>query len=155
MFELVSLAGPTPHADTAGAQKRSRSKQQVTGHNNNDNSAADTDWSTHTETAVTIIDMGIHKVQGLAEPLLLVQVMPPGLEARAQCFPAFNTVQQKTPGYFDAPATLKSPLPVRGCDIDWKTVALPEVTLVFCAVENYNQMLKSSRWVCGHQGGCC
>lgn len=97
------------------------------------------------EKSVMVIDMGVHKLQGISEPVHLVQVMPPGLEARAKYFGPLSTMQQKTPGYFDAPATLLAPLPATGCDVHWQDVALPEVTLVFCAVENYNQMVALNR----------
>jgi len=47
--------------------------------------------------------MGAHKLNGVPEPLQLQQVLPPGLEDRALMFAPLTTLQQKTPGYFDAP----------------------------------------------------
>jgi hypothetical protein len=49
--------------------------------------------------SVLVLDMGLHKLPGLAEAVQLVSVLPPVLEGRAHYFPALNTLQQHTPGY--------------------------------------------------------
>jgi hypothetical protein len=107
--------------------------------------------------AVTVVDMGIHKVRGSAEPLQLLTVLPPGLEGRGHFYPPLNTLQQYTPGYFNAPGASAAPLqppkkqmrqdnisfcyspsPSAVCD-------LPPVVMVFCAVDNYQSMLTANR----------
>lgn len=100
---------------------------------------------TSNEEAILVIDMGIHKLQGIQEPVHIIQALPPGLEARAAYFEPLNTLQQKTPGYFDAPATKEAPLPVHGCEVLWLHVHLTEVTLVFCAIDNYKNMLEANQ----------
>lgn len=83
------------------------------------------------------------------------QVMPPGLEDRALCFGPLSTLQQKTPGYFDAPGTrgVSSMRAPRTGESGGGSVAgqqllrplLPEVTLVFAAVDGYTAMLAADR----------
>jgi hypothetical protein len=54
--------------------------------------------------SVLVLDMGLHKLPGIAEAVQLVTVLPPVLEGRAHYFPPLNTLRQHTPGYL-----------VRGC----------------------------------------
>eukprot|EP00775_Hariotina_reticulata_P012684 gene12684-12814_t len=101
--------------------------------------------------------MGIHKVRGSVEPVQLLTVLPPGLEARGHFYPPLNTLQQYTPGYFNAPGASAAPLqppkkqprqdnlsfcyspgPSAVCD-------LPPVVMVFCAIDNYQSMLTANR----------
>lgn len=63
--------------------------------------------------------------------------MPCGLEDRARFFPRLDSLRQKTPGFFDAPAAGLAPLGA------WRAGAMaapdagpfPETTVVFCTVD--------------------
>lgn len=111
-------------------------------------------------TAVMVLDMGIHKLSGILEPVQLVLALPPGLEARAHYFPPLSTRQQQTPGYLDAPAAAASPLTVEPCrthpdylgarhagamSVARSICVLPPVVMVFCAVDGYHDMLAADR----------
>eukprot|EP00878_Enallax_costatus_P015388 GHUV01016119.1.p1 GENE.GHUV01016119.1~~GHUV01016119.1.p1 ORF type:complete len:570 (+),score=146.72 GHUV01016119.1:1073-2782(+) len=113
-------------------------------------------------TAVMVLDMGIHKLPGIAEPLQLITVLPPGLEARAHFYPPLCTQQQQTPGYLDAPAAAQSPLVIEAysrhtqhgyfdpraagaMSVAKSIVILPPVLMVFCAVDGYHDMLAANR----------
>lgn len=117
--------------------------------------------------AVMVLDTGIHKLAGIAEPIQLVSALPPGLEARAHYYPPLGTQQQQTPGYLDAPATAASPLaaepagghtqlglyesrPAASRQAGALAVArsicvLPPVVMVFCAVDGYHDMIAANR----------
>ncbi|WIA33706.1 hypothetical protein OEZ86_006824 [Tetradesmus obliquus] len=105
--------------------------------------------------SVLVLDMGLHKLPGVAEAVQLVSVLPPVLEGRAHCFPALNTLQQHTPGYLDAPATHASPLHVEvshqrsgrssASRLARSVCPLPPVVMVFCAVDGYRQMSLADR----------
>lgn len=110
-------------------------------------------------TAVMVLDMGIHKLSGHAEPVQLVVALPPGFEARANYHALLSTMQQQTPGYLDAPAASASPLGAEDprkhgqllrnrlgrVSVPRNMFKLPPVVMVFCAVDGYHDMLVSNR----------
>jgi hypothetical protein len=65
--------------------------------------------------------------------------MPCGLEDRARFFPRLDSVRQKTPGFFDAPAAGLVPLGVdRGPGAPGaEGRAFPETTIVFCTIDRW------------------
>jgi hypothetical protein len=64
--------------------------------------------------------------------------MPCGLEDRARFFPRLDSLRQKTPGYFDAPATGLAPLGARrGAGEPGPGAAFPETTVVFCTIDKW------------------
>eukprot|EP00775_Hariotina_reticulata_P012686 gene12686-12816_t len=106
--------------------------------------------------AVAVVDMGIHKLAGVTEPVHLLTILPPGLEARAHFCPPINSLQQYTPGYFNAPGTAAAPLQVpktivgrltSTCGMPGPTsmCPLPPVVMVFCAIDQYQDMLSANR----------
>lgn len=134
---------------TPGSQRHSTTGGAITKKNiekNSTHAAYATKSSKVNERAITVLDMGIHKLRGIREPLHLVQAMPPGLQPRAQCFRRLSSLQQKTPGYFDAPGAVDAPLHSLACDWKWMaSSSLPEVTLVFCVVDRYSDMVAANR----------
>jgi hypothetical protein len=68
--------------------------------------------------------------------------MPCGLEDRARFFPRLDSLRQKTPGFFDAPAAGLAPLGVNGAPAVQGYGApdrgpFPEVTIVFCTIDKW------------------
>ena len=78
--------------------------------------------------------------------------MPCGLEDRARFFPRLDSLRQRTPGFFDAPATGLAPLAAGGAGnvaaaaaaggglgggggAAGDEAAFPEVTIAFCAID--------------------
>jgi len=65
------------------------------------------------------------------------QIMPCGLEDRARFFPRLDSLRQKTPGFFDAPAAGLAPLGIgrlcRGQPLDMEV--FPETAIVFCTID--------------------
>jgi hypothetical protein len=107
--------------------------------------------------AAAVVDMGIHKLTGVTEPVHLLTILPPGLEARAHFCPPINSLQQYTPGYFDAPGTAAAPLQVPKTPVGRLTSTcgmpgpnsmhlLPSVVMVFCAIDQYQDMLSANRY---------
>ena len=63
--------------------------------------------------------------------------MPCGLEDRARFFPRLDSLRQRTPGFFDAPAAGLAPLGAsRGAGGPPAAAGeFPETTIVFCTID--------------------
>ncbi|GIM09453.1 hypothetical protein Vretimale_13299, partial [Volvox reticuliferus] len=97
--------------------------------------------------AISVVNMGVYELNagGSLEYVNITQVLVPGLEERARLGKPLDSARQLTPGYFNAPATSVAPL---GSGL-WAGVrqrgAFPLVTLVFCSMERFTEMVAVNR----------
>ncbi|KAA6420956.1 MAG: adenylate cyclase [Trebouxia sp. A1-2] len=87
---------------------------------------------------VKMLNMGQHILDSLDTPQQLYQLCIPGLENRAVLFPPLTHCTELAPGYFAAPAARLYPLSHRKSR---RPKPLPPVTLVFCAIDGYHDVM--------------
>ncbi|DBA82772.1 TPA: hypothetical protein ACH3X1_007000 [Trebouxia sp. C0004] len=87
---------------------------------------------------VKMLNMGQHILDSLDTPQQLYELCIPGLENRAVLFPPLTHSTELAPGYFAAPAARLYPLSHRKSR---RPKPLPPVTLVFCAIDGYHDVM--------------